>query len=264
MAILEGYGKLGIYSTDLSASAIAQDLLLASDNLLDFSIATNTAEARKARAWRNCKRVVVGSVSGDEERSLAIQIASVDWAALQLAEGELASNVNVTLPIWKSGTVPSTAPYEIIDADIAAGNQATVKSYLVDKVGTNMAGYLTRVAIAPTSAREVQVDGANTKLVFHSGLAGGGVAYVVDVAQTNLPSIGKAASPVKLNNLSFIGHGCGDGFDEGGLLLHIPKISRSGRPTYNTADDVTTLEIPFEILVAGGEREGVHFYNMPS
>lgn len=260
--MLSGFGKLFFETLELDATAIAQNLMYAPD-LLDFTLDTSTDEARKAKAWRDCKRVTVASAPGEEERSLTVQLANVDWAVLQLAEGEIAENVNVTLPAYKVATIPSVSPYEITDAEITAGNQDKVKAYLQGKVGSNVAGPLTRVATAPSSAKEFQADGANTKLIFEAGLAGGAIAYSIPKAYTSIPSIGKAPDPVRISSLSFIGHACGDEFPEG-VLIHIPKIARSGRPTYNTADDIPTLELPFECLVAPGERSPVHFYLEPA
>lgn len=258
--MLTGFGKFGFLTQGLTAEVIAQDLLLAPD-LLDFSIETSTGDSKKAKAWRGCKKVTVATAAGEEERTLTVQMANVDWATLQLAEGEIAENVNVTLPIWKTANIPAT-PFEIVDTAITAGNKAQIKAYLQGAVGENRAGHLTQIAAAPT-ARQFIASDTGTKLTFNSALEGGAIAYSIPTAFTSIPSIGKAPDPVSLTKFGWIGHACGDSFPNG-VLIYIPLIQSKGKPSYNSADDVPTLELAFDCLTAPGERSPVQFFLMPA
>jgi hypothetical protein len=201
---------------------------------------------------------VIASAPGEEETTLTIQLDDINWAAYQLSEGELAENVSVTLPIWKEAIVGAGGT--VADADLITGNIGSVKAYLLSPVGTNIAGYLTKVATAPTVR---QFSAAAGTLTFNAGLIGGAVRYLVRKDLTSVPSIGKAPNPILLNKLSFIGHACSDQHP-GGILISCPLVVRSGRGSVNSADDVPVLEVPFEVLTAPGERSPVHRYLLPA
>lgn len=254
--MLTGYGEPLLLTRNLEPTAIAQDLLF-SPQLVGFTLETNVGESRKVKAWKNCKKVTVASAAGDEEVTLTLQY-EIDWASLQVAQGELAQNVNVTLPIRKEAKIPASGPYVINDAAIAANSD--VRVYLTEKIGTNQPGHLLASAIAPTG-RQFQI--AAGVLTFPSTLAGASIVYSVPSALTAVPSIGKAPSPVLIDEYQFVGHACGDGFPAG-ITIHCPRIKQTGKPTINTEDDVPVLEIPYEVLVAPGERSAVHYYLPPA
>jgi hypothetical protein len=262
MGIIKGFDGSGFITRNLDTSTLLQNLLLAPD-LLDYNLATTVAEAKKARKWTGCKRVVAGTAPGEEESTLTVQISSIDWGAMQFAYGELATNVNATVPILKTLKVPAVTPFEVVDTEVTAGTAASVKAYLAEKVGTEQPGYLQKVTAAPSAARTFQADGTATKLIFHSGLAGAAITYVIEKPLTAVPSIGKAPSPVKIGDLQFVGYACSDEWPND-MMIHIPKIQYTGKPSINTADDVPVLEVPFECVVAPGEREAIHYYLLPS
>lgn len=254
--MLTGYGEPMLLTRNLTPTTIAQELLF-SPQLVGFNLETSVEAARKIRAWKNCKRVVVASAPGDEESTLTLRY-EVDWAALQVGMGELAENVNVTLPTRKEAKIPLVTPFEISDTAITAG--ADVRVYLSGAVGTESLGHLTAAAAAPTG-RQFQITAG--KLVFPSTLAGGAIVYSVPSVLTSVPSIGKAPNPVKIDEYAWVGHACGDGWPNG-VIIHIPRIKQVGKPSINTDDDEPVLEIQYECLTAAGERAPIHYYLRPA
>jgi hypothetical protein len=255
-----GFGGFFAETIGLADTLIAQELLLVND-VVSFNLEVDVADSRKIKAWRNCKKVVVASAPGEEEYTLTIQLEN-NWAALQFAQGELAENVNITLPVLKQAIIPAT-PFEIVDPAITAGNADKIKAYLQGNVGTNQAGYLTRIASGTPTARQFVATATGTKLTFAAALSGGAVAYTIPTDYTSLPSVGKAPSPIKLNKLSFYGLACSS-TDPGGILIRIPLIQATGKPSFNTEDDEPVLELTFDCLTAPGERSPVSFFQLPA
>lgn len=263
MAQFYGFETPGFMSRGLATTPLLQELLLKLP-VLDYSLTWNVGEAKKARAWQGCKRQVVSIAPGEEEIQLTLSIQAVNWSVMQFAYGELAANVDVNLPISTIATVPTTAPHEITDPAIAAAlSSASVRLYLCEGIGAELADYLLVTAAAPATAREVQVDIAGGRLVFHPDLAGATIAYTVEKDLISVPSIGKTPDPVKFGDMQFYGYACNEEW-ENHMMIHCPLVKRSGKPSISTADDIPTLEISFEVLVPAGEREAVHFYRLPA
>jgi hypothetical protein len=237
----------------VAASAIAQELAFGLD-LVGFNLQLTQAASTKLKAWRNCSQVTVGTVPGDIEASLTLQYVP-DWASMQVGMGELAQNLNITLPTQKEAKVPLVAPYEISDA-LVVGTTTDVRVFLLEKLGNEQPGHLTASTVAPTG-RQFQLSAG--KITFPATLAGASVAYAAPRAFTTLPSIGKAPNAVKINEYQFIGHACGTDWPNG-VMIHIPKMEQSGLMSLNTEDDPSLIEIPYDCLVAAGERTAVHFY----
>ncbi|AFY60362.1 hypothetical protein [Synechococcus sp. PCC 6312] len=256
--MLSGVGRLALITRSLSATAIAQELMIPG-KFSQFNLNVET-ENKKAEAWIDGVKENVSSAIGKRTTTLQLAFQYLDWFHLQLAQDELATNVNVTLPIYKTVTVPAT-PFKITDADISsAGIASSVKAYVTDRGSWGEAGYL--VAESGTlAAREFEADHTDTSITFHSGLAGASVTYVVDKAFTSIPSIGKAPDAIKIGEVSFIGKGYGPEFPNG-VFIHIPSLTRSGSPSLQT-DDVPTFEIPFDCNVASGYRTPVQYYRLP-
>jgi hypothetical protein len=257
--ILSGAGQFMLISNNLDASLIAQNLMWSPD-LLDFTLEENLGTPRKAKKMTCTGPKVVATSPGEEEITLKISIETPDWAFLQLAEGELAENVAVTLPVYKQGVVSAITPFEINDAKIVAGNINQVMSYNASYVGSAIPGPLIRVSTAPSSAKEVQV--AAGKLTFDASMAGAAIVYSVPEAYTALPSLGKAPNPTYIGELQFIGHACSDSFPNG-VLIHLKRIARTAKPTWNPNQDTPTFEISYEGLLAPGERAIVQKYLLP-
>jgi hypothetical protein len=254
--ILSGAGQFMLISNNLDASLIAQNLMWSPD-LLDFTLEENLGTPRKAKKMTCTGLKVVATSPGQEEVTLKISSEVPDRAFLELAEGELIENVALTLPVYKQATVPLTTAFEINDADVVSGNSNQIMAYNASYSSAIAPGPLIRVSAAPASAKEFQA--AAGKLTLHSSMAGAAIVYAVPKAYTSMPSLGKAANPTYIGELQFIGHACGTGFEDG-VIIHIKRISRTSKPTWNPGTDVPTFEITYEALLAPGERAIVQKY----
>ena len=257
--ILSGAGQFMFLTQSLSSTIIAQELMFAPD-LINFTLAENLGTPRKAKKLTCDGPVIIGVAHGLREATLTVSSEVPNWSFLQLAAGELAENVNVTLPLYKQATVPLTTPFTITDPAITAANLAQIRSYNSSFVGTTQPGTLMRVTVAPASAKEFQA--AAGTLTFSSGAAGQTITYSVPTPYTSMPSLNKSATPIKLGELQFIGHACGDSFDNG-VLIHIKRLSQTTKPTWNPNQDVPAFEIQYECLLAPDERELVQYYLPP-
>lgn len=258
--ILSGAGQFMFITNTLDQTLIAQQLMFSPD-LINFSLEESLGTPRKAKKMTCKGPKVVATSPGLAETTLKVSTEVPDWAFLQLAEGELAANVNVTLPIYKNAQVPLAAVFTISDAAIVAGNLTQIVAYNTSFVGGNLPGPLMRVSTAPASAKEFQV--AAGVLTFHSSMAGASITYAVPVTQASLPSLGKDPSPTYLGELQFIGHACSDSYPNG-LLIHIKRLSQTSKPTWTPNTDVPSFEIDFECLLAPSERALVQKYLMPA
>lgn len=253
--MLTGFGEPLLLTRGVNASAIAQDLVF-SPQLVGFELVPTVEDSRKIKAWKNCQKVIVASAKGEIEWQLTLRY-EIDWAALQVGFGEIAQNVNVTLPTRKEARVPAVTPFTISDAAVTAGSD--VRCYLADKIGNEQPGHLVSSAVAPTG-RQFQISAG--VLTFPSTLAGAPIVYTVPTVLTSVASIGKAASAVAIEEYQFMGHACGDGFVNG-VRIHCPKIKQAGLPTINTDEDEPVIEIPYDVLTLAGERTPVHMYINP-
>ena len=246
-------------TSGLALTTIAQELMFAPE-LINFTLAENLGTPRKARKMTCDGPAIVAVKHGLREAVLTVSTEIPNWSFLQLAAGEISQNVNVTLPLYKQATVPLTTPFTISDAAITTGNMAQVRAYNSSFVGANQPGTLMSVNTAPASAKEFQ-PAAGT-LTFSSTAAGETITYLVPTAYTSMPSINKAPGPIKLGELQFIGHACGDSFDNG-VLIYIKRLSQTTKPTWNPNQDVPAFEIQYECLLAPDERELVQYYLPP-
>lgn len=263
--MLSGVGRLALLTKSLSSTTIAQEIMipgLFSNFNLNYEV-----ENKKAVAWIEGVKQNVRSAVGMQQATLNLAFQFLDWSHLQLAAGELATNVNVTLPLYKTITVPGT-PFEVTDADITSATIASgIKAYVTNRGDWGEAGYLSYNS-GTLAAREFKGDyapadpgPASNKIIFHSGLEGATVTYVVNKSFNSLPSIGHSATPIRLGDLGFVGLGYGPDFPKG-VYISIPSITRSGQPSLQT-DDVPTFEIPFDCNVAPGFTSPVQYYLLP-
>ena len=201
------------------------------------------------------KKVTAGSILAGEKYKLKIGIQAASFTALAWAQGEVTKvTPTIALPEVREGRVPLTAPFEIIDADLATS--AGAWAFQVDPID---------LALIPSAgvpaAGAFQVVVASTKLVFNATQAGAAIAYRVFKTYANLRSIGKEVLGVTdlLNNYRFGGVGYTDGKR---VRIDIPKMSRISVPSLSLSD-VTTLEVEFRLAVAAGERSAYMFYELP-
>lgn len=232
MAILTGFGY--------------PDFLV-NNRLLDIEPMEITIEGnsdlKKARKYVNGKLVTAGTATGEETYTMKVGIEAITWQALQFGFGQLASTASsLDLPERKTGTVPGSTAYEIVDTDITT---TSVWATIRNDGAWGKAGPLERVTGTPTG-RQFKVETSGTKLVFPSTLAGAKILYRLFKTQTAIDAIGVSQTPQLLNEFSFSGVTFGDS-ETGQFKIYIPKATKAGIPSFNPSD-VTKIEIDYELV----------------
>lgn len=257
--MLSGVGQLFVLTQDLDANSILGENIFFPGQFVDFNYEGN-AETKKAKAWIDGKRKNVASATGEEEYTLTLSFEYLDWFHMGFAYDEMPqTSSNVTLPIIKKGTVPSTAPYEITDADITATTEASVQVYISSRGSWGEAGPRRKGTTTP-NAGEFVADGAATKLIFDASDAGAPVQYIVNKTYATIESIGHEISADNFGKLAFLGDGYGPEFPSR-VRIYLPNLTRSSIPSLVT-DDVPKFEIQFEANVPAGSRTPHRIYNL--
>lgn len=258
--MLAGVGELGIFTLDQTTKTLGQEIFFPGQ-FFNFSY-EGEAESKEAKAWVAGRRKTVSSAVGDETYTLTLSFQYLDWLHLGFAYDEIPkTSSNVTIPIIKSATIPTSTPYEIVDADITVENSTSIKAYIPQRGSWGEAGYRKRVGAAP-AAKEFQVDTANDKLVFHSSDAGAVVQYSILKTYSTIDSIGYESEADSFGKLSFLGKGYGPEFPNG-IIIYLPSITRSSIVSMTT-DDVPEFEIQFSVNVPPGKRTPHQFFNLAS
>jgi hypothetical protein len=220
---------------------------------MEFALSGETG-VKESTKYVNGKKVAAGALLDGEKYKLKVGIEAVSWTALQFAHGQIAGiTPSVSLPESRSGKVPLTAPYEIVDLDIGASAGAWV--FQVDPIDKALV-----ISVGAPAAGGFQVDAANNKLVFNAAQAGAYVQYRVFKTYTNVPSIGAEAIPVAslLDRFSFSGFCYADTKK---YKIVIPRMQRISVPSLNLSD-VTKLEIEYQLVVAPGQTSAYQLYDI--
>jgi hypothetical protein len=259
--MLSGVGELGIFTLDQTTKTLGQDIFF--PGLFYNFVYAGEAQNAKAKAWISGKRKNVASAVTEENYTLTLSFQYLDWFHLGFGYDELPqTSTNVSLPIVKTATVPSSSPYEISDTDITVGNGSSIKAYLPQRGSWGEAGYRKRVGAAP-AAKQFQVDTTNKKLIFHSSDAGATVQYVIPKTYTTIETIGYENTADSFGKLSFLGKGYGPEFPNG-IMIYLPNITRSSIVSIDTSSDVPEFSIDFDANVPAGKRTPHQYFNLAS
>jgi hypothetical protein len=203
----------------------------------------------------NGKKVIAGALQDGERYKLKVGIQAASFTALAWAHGEVTKTTSsIVLPEVREGRVPLTAPYEIVDADLATS--AGAWAFQVDPIDTA----LTLSAIPAPAVGSFAIDVADTKLVFNAAQAGASIAYRVFKTFTNVRSIGQeplAAAEI-LTQFRFGGIGYTDGKR---VRIDIPKMSKISVPSMSLTE-VNTLEVEYRLAVAAGQRSAYQLFEV--
>ena len=255
--MLSGFGQLRLITKDLNEGIWGQNILFPGQ-FVDFSFESDTAK-KEAKAWVEGRKKVVASAPGEESNSLKLAHEFLDWDHLGFAYDELPQvSSNVPSPIWKTGTVPASAPYEVTDADITASTASGVLVYITSRGTWGEAGPAKKGTTNP-NAGEFVADGANTKLIFHESYAGATFTYQVWKTNATIETIGREDTADSYGRMEFWGKGYGPFFPNG-IDLHFHDITRAGTPSI-TSDDVPKFEIEFTANTPPGKRTPYEFLN---
>ena len=224
----------------------------------------------EARCLIGGQRVITASQINEKVYTCTLSFERIDWNTIELAFGEFAtgaSGQDLTLPQLKSATVDTNG--EVVDTDITASNAASIRVYLATPGSGSSAirGYLEKVGAAPTADTEVQVDDANTKLVFTTDNAGSIVQYSIDKTYTSIDAIGLpsggAVNGLAYDNITFSGVLFGTESVNGYQII-LPKLTRISQPALSVTGDLVTLEVQYRAEVPAGGREPYKLYRLDS
>lgn len=208
-----------------------------------------------AEKFTRGKKVIAGSLMDGEKYKLQVGIQAASFTALAWAHGEVTKTTsNIVLPEVRESRVPLTAPYEIVDADVATSQGVWV--FQVDPIDTALT-----ISVGVPTPKTFQVDVTGSKLVFNAEQAGAAIVYRVFKTFTDVRSIGKetlAAGEI-LTQFRF----GGVGYTDGRLVrIDIPKMSKISVPSLSLTE-VSTLEVDFRLSVAAGYRSSYQLYELP-
>jgi len=234
--------------------------LLIPINPITFEI-NGESESIQSRRYNDDGFIVIaGSRTTSKEYTLTLGIEAVDWASLEFSLGKRSTTVvNRVLARLRRGVVPATAPYEISDPTITAANVANGKilaSISARYVGGPMA-YLAESSSSTPGPGEYYVDTANNKLIFNAAQARAPIAYRVKQTYATMQNIGYDPNAIALDDVAFSGIAFGDEFVSKGVLISIPRMTRSSIPSLSLSE-VTTLTVDFKLVEQPGE--GAPFY----
>jgi hypothetical protein len=259
--MLSGVGELGIFTLNQASKTLGQEIFFPGQ-FFNFVYA-GESQKKEAKAWVAGRRKTVSSAVGDESYTLTLSFQYLDWNHLGFAYDELPqTSSNVVLPITKSATIPSSSPYEIVDADITVGNATSIKAYASQRGSWGEAGHRKRVTGSP-AAKQFQVDTTNDKLIFHSSDAGATVQYSIAKTYSSIDSIGYESAADDWGKLSFLGKGYGPEFPNG-IIIYLPSITRASIVSMDTSQDVPEFSIEFTGNVPAGKRTPHQYFNLAS
>jgi hypothetical protein len=214
----------------------------------DFSTDSNSLEAKSQK--KGIIRTIASAV-GESTGTLKLSSQYGNWGHLGFFLNQLPTVVaEVSIPVLKTGTVPSESPYEITDAGITTATVDGIFVYLFDGQDSQ---YLKKVGTTPTGY-EVEVDTTAHKLIFPAALDGKLFTYTIPVTETNVQRYGGATGD-KYGTIEFWGtiYGTED-------RIHFPSLDFKTTPSISLTGDVATLEVDFSANVSSGDDEPYVIY----
>lgn len=254
--MLYGAGNLIFVTQDLATNGVTRTEELLYPGLLSSFELTADTNLLEAKALVNGIIQTVAAQINEEVFTLSTVTQFADWTALQFGYNEVAqASSNVVVPVLKSARVPSVAPFEIADADIAVADVLVYKASL-DGTGRF---FFDVVSAAPANEREVQA--AAGVLTFDSSLAGQVVQYRTNKTYASIESIGVEQAADSWGRLEFWAEAYGTEFP-GKMLIRIPLLSRISTPSLAINGSITELSVEFRASVPTGARRPFELYDL--
>jgi hypothetical protein len=188
--------------------------------------------------------------------TLETEMQAFDWGALQLVFGRFAgTTASMKFRRGFPGSVPTSAPYSIVDATNLAG--LTVDDITVSIVASTTQAFtpLEIVSAAPAAASEVHYDSAGTELTFEASAAGKSVLYYVNKAYTSVKTLGYEATTNSLDNVEFQGI-VQMASVPNEIAVDIPKMGKTGGFSFQVGEANT---LTFKPVVDGSNISPVRF-----
>ena len=187
--------------------------------------------------------------------NLEVGFQAFDWGVLQMVFGYFeATTSSIKFRQSYTGTVPATAAYEIVDANLTGLSVADVKV----SVFASSANAFTplKVVTGVPNAGEVQLDAANTKLIFNAAQAGLDVSYQLNESYSNIKTLGVEAAANTLDNVSFSGL-IRLQSNPSKIGVDIPQMGKTGGFSLQVGEENT---VTFKPVVTGANASAVRFY----
>lgn len=245
--MLFGAGSLLFVSKELAnnGSVHGEDLLYP-PCLSSFEL-NGEANFLEAKCLVDGKIATVAAAINEEVYTFTVTTQFTDWQALQFAYDELSQqSANVVLPSLKISTVGADTADTIADADIVAGNLASVKVYVNSQGSWGDRRFLKVIDTGVPTVDEVLV--AAGTLTFNSAFNGATVQYIVDKTYSSAETIGLESSFDRMGKLEFWGLAYGTEFQVP-VPIRIPDLSRISIPTLSVNGDITELTVEFRANV---------------
>jgi hypothetical protein len=203
---------------------------------------TAESESKESQKFNSQGELVTASlVKGSTSYTFTLSYNEIDWGNLGFALNQFPRDgSSVAIPTLKFGTVPSTGPYTIADADLVSGNIDDV-SVTITAGGTwGQAGQWLEVVGAAPSAGEVQV--AAGTLTFNAAQAGATIAYPVYTTYSAAQDLGGPSGASAWGEFEFWGKIFIPSISAG-AILHVPKLTIAEDPTFTVDDSVPTVSV---------------------
>lgn len=239
--MLIGAGNLFVASESSIASLGGRAILPLCVASFEFTTQDQLAEAK---CMVDGKIQVVGAGITESTATVKLGFQYGDFNTLGFAFDELPQvTASTSIPLLKTGVVPTSTPFEIADAAIVTGNLSGVLAY-----NSTTGALMKKVGAAPAAVNEYQVVAG--KVVLHSSAAGNTISYSVDTPYTNVPTIGVGNSAENFGNLSF--QGIAYTIDQKKVGIVFPRLSRVSTPQLAVNGQLATLEIEFRASAIPG------------
>ncbi|MEX0271397.1 hypothetical protein AB3R30_19840 [Leptolyngbyaceae cyanobacterium UHCC 1019] len=257
--MLSGLGDIYIKTTGLAGGATAQKMIPLFLFQFEFS---QEAESKEAQGFVGGRLVTKSTAEASVSSTVKLTTQFTDWQQLGLVLDQFPRVLtNEKLVVLKTATVPSVAPYEIVDAAITVANTNDIFANIAGAGVWGQPKPLPRAATPATPATgQVGVDTTGTKLVFNVAQAGAPVTYTVPVTLTSVEAYGGSGTLSKIGNLEFNGIIYSPEASQG-IPISFPLLQRKTRPTMTISNDVPEFEIEFGAIPPVGWDEPYKILN---
>lgn len=257
--MLYGAGNLVVRTLDRPTN-MGQVVLPLCAAKFELTIDTKAAEAY---CLIDGKRQITAAAVAETTAKMMLSFERTDWQTMEFLYDEVGSITdNANVSVLKSAVVPTSTPYEIVDAALTASNAASVSVFRASSGASLDRGYLDRSASAPADASHYQLDTTATgKLIFNAANAGQTIQYTVGIPYTDIPTIGVESNPNRFGNIEFWGRVYNTEFIEP-LVIHVPLIYRTSSPSIKVEGGVSTFDLELRAAVPQGKNAPFALYNV--
>lgn len=258
--MFQGLGKVWAKTTQLGDLTNAQQRAFTlgpiswSDNVDSSQKESQTFIAGELKTKR--------TVKGSSSYTLDLAFNEVNWGGLGFAKNEFPkTGTDVPLPSVLSVTVPTTAPYEITNAFFTGQNDTDYGIYAIvtDAGSWGQPGGLIRSAGVPNPG-EVQLDTANTKLVFNSAQAGAKLDIPIFATAATIEYYGGPGTATQYGVFELWGEIYVPSISQG-IIRHYPELEIASEPSVTIDNNVPTITVTCSAGIPTGWEKPYAEYN---